>query len=58
MLTPNDFDDLAAVEERLLAFERHYEEIARPFEWKFTRADLDRLLMRLGEREPALRLAA
>ncbi len=58
VLTPNDFTDLAAVEERLLAFERHYEEIARPFEWKFTRADLDRLLKRLGEHESALRLAA
>jgi transposase len=58
VLTPNDFDDLAAVEERLLAFERHYEEIAQPFEWKFTRTDLDRLLERLDEREPALHLAA
>lgn len=58
VLTPNDFDDLAAVEERLLAFERHYEEIAQPFEWKFTRTDLDRLLQRLDEREPTLRLAA
>ena len=58
VLTPNDFDDLAAVEERLLAFQRHYEEIARPFEWTFTRRELDRLLERLEEREPALGLAA
>lgn len=58
VLTPNDFHDLAAVEERLLAFQRHYEGIAHPFEWKFTRADLDRLLTRLGEHEPALSLAA
>ena len=58
VLTPNDFDDLAAVEERLLAFQRHYEEIARPFEWTFTRRELDRLLERLDEREPALGLAA
>ena len=58
VLTPNDFDDLAAVEERLLAFQRHYEEVAQPFEWTFTRRDLDRLLERLGKREPALSLAA
>jgi hypothetical protein len=25
----------------LLAFERRYEEAAKPFEWKFTRADLE-----------------
>lgn len=58
VLTPNDFDDLAALEERLLAFQRHYEAIAHPFEWTFTRRDLDRLLARLGEHEPALRVAA
>lgn len=38
MLTPNDFTDLAEVEARLIAFERGYEQTARPFEWKFTRA--------------------
>ena len=58
VLTPNDFHDLAAVEEQLLAFQRHYQEVAQPFEWTFTRRDLDRLLERLREREPALSLAA
>lgn len=58
VLTPNDFDDLAAVEERLLAFQRHYEQEAQPFQWTFTRRDLDRLLERLGDRQPALSLAA
>ncbi len=33
--------------QRLLAFGRRYEQIASPFEWKFTRADLKRLLTRL-----------
>ncbi len=47
VLQPNDFDDLGVLEERLLAFGRHYERIAEPFEWKFTRNDLDRLLDRL-----------
>lgn len=32
--TPNDFFNLGEVERRLLAFERHYEQAAKPFEWK------------------------
>ena len=47
VLTPNDFASLAAVEERLLAFESRFGEVARPFEWKFTRADLATLLAKL-----------
>lgn len=43
VLTPNDFPDLDTLEQQLLAFGRRYEQIAAPFEWKFTRADLDRL---------------
>lgn len=43
-LTPNDFADLDALEAHLLAFGRRYEQIAAPFEWKFTRDDLHRLL--------------
>jgi len=47
VLTPNDFPDLNTLEQQLLAFGRRYEQIARPFEWTFTRADLDRLAQRL-----------
>jgi DDE superfamily endonuclease len=47
VLTPNDFADLDTLERELLAFGRRYEQIAEPFEWKFTRADLDRLAQRL-----------
>jgi hypothetical protein len=47
VITPNDFPDLATLEENLLAFGRRYEQIAAPFEWKFTRADLDRLAQKL-----------
>jgi hypothetical protein len=47
-LTPRDFADLAAAEERLLRFERYYEASATPFEWKFNRADLAALLRRLA----------
>jgi hypothetical protein len=48
-LQPNDFPDLAALEARLLAFGRRYEQIAKPFQWKFIRRDLDDLLDRLDD---------
>ncbi len=53
VLTPNDFTDLAELEQRLLGFQRRYEQTAIPFDWRYTKADLDRLLQRLAEREPA-----
>ena len=51
VVAPNDFTDLAEVEARLLAFQRRYEQTAAPFDWHFTRSDLDRLLRRLEEHE-------
>jgi hypothetical protein len=57
-LTPNDFADLDALNRRLLAFGAYYREIARPFEWTFTRHDLERVLAKIASREPDLRLAA
>jgi hypothetical protein len=56
VLTPNDFPDLDTLQHRLLAFGRRYEQIAAPFEWKFTRDDLNRLLARADN--PATALAA
>jgi hypothetical protein len=49
VLTPNDFADLTEVEARLLAFQDYYEQIASPFQWQFTRADLHQLLARTAE---------
>ena len=57
VLTPNDFTSLQEVRERLLAFQDRYEQAAKPFEWKFTRADLCELLNRLPA-TPPLALAA
>ena len=51
VLTPNDFLDLAEVERRLLAFQRRSQQTAMPFDWRYTRADLDRLLRRLDEHD-------
>jgi hypothetical protein len=52
VLTPNDFADLEVLVERLITFQKRYEQAAEPFAWKFTRHDLDRLLSRLAEHEP------
>ena len=57
-LTPNDFPTLQTLTDRLLAFAEHYRQIARPFEWTFTRQDLNKVLARIADREPHLRLAA
>jgi len=51
VVTPNDFLDLAEVAQRLLAFQHRYQEAAVPFDWRFTRSDLDRLLRRLEEHD-------
>jgi DDE superfamily endonuclease len=64
-LTPNDFHTTDELAKRLLAFAEHYRQIARPFQWTFTRQDLDALLARIDagqterQRDRAhLRLAA
>ena len=52
VLTPNDFSGLDQVAERLLAFQSFYEQIAKPFEWKFTRADLHELMQKISPPTP------
>lgn len=47
VVNPNDFTSLDQVEDRLIAFERRYNETARPFKWEFTPADLEDLLARI-----------
>jgi len=44
VLDPNDCASLAELEARLLAFGEHYSAVATPFEWRFTRLDLHRVL--------------
>ena len=48
VLSPNDFPNLDALAERLLDFQYYWESAARPFQWKFTRQDLAKLLTKLG----------
>lgn len=46
-LTPNDFPSREAAVGRILEFQAHYQRIAKPFHWTFTRRDLAALLERL-----------
>jgi hypothetical protein len=57
-LTPDDFDSRDAMEARILGFQNHYQRVATPFEWRFTRQDLGRLLQRCSEEVETLEVAA
>ena len=47
VVKPVDFADLDDLAARLTAFEPRYNAAAHPFDWRFTRADLDDLLKRI-----------
>jgi hypothetical protein len=53
VVLPNDFHTLDEVESRLLDFQQYYEQIATPFEWKFTKDDLNALLERIAAHQDA-----
>jgi hypothetical protein len=57
VVTPNDFADLATLERHLLAFGRRYEQIAAPFQWTFTRTDLNKLLAKADSQQPLTQAA-
>lgn len=50
-LTPADFSSHDEVAARVIGFQQHYQQIARPFQWKFTRRDLEELMTRWAEYE-------
>jgi len=54
VVTPNDFNDLDTLTQHLLAFGRRYEQIAAPFQWKFTREDLHKLLAKTDAQPTSL----
>jgi transposase len=58
VISPNDFASLDELARTLLAFVDRYNQTARPFNWKFTAADLARLLDRISAREHAARKPA
>lgn len=53
LLVPDDFADLGILARQILAFEGRYNAAATPFDWKFTRTDLNQLLNRLARHDPA-----
>ena len=48
LLTPDNAANLDDLAERLIAFEARYNAAAQPFDWRFNRDDLDRLLHRIA----------
>ena len=60
ILTPNDFASTAQLAAALLAFIGRYNQTARPFNWKFTAADLAGLLQKISAHQepPSLPEAA
>lgn len=53
VLTPNDFADLQALETTILSFQDAYNEIAKPFDWRYTKEDLKKTLSRIQARPPS-----
>jgi hypothetical protein len=53
VVNPNDFFDTAAIAERLAGFEDRYNAISDPFDWTFTREDLEDFLKRIAQHDPA-----
>jgi DDE superfamily endonuclease len=53
VVSPNDFYDLDQITHRLSAFQHRYNAVAEPFDWTFTRNDLDNLLERIATHDPA-----
>lgn len=51
VLTPNDFKSLTDLEQRLLRFQEHFRDVAKPFDWRFTRRDLEVVLAKLKDKE-------
>jgi transposase len=51
VISPNDFASTAKLAATLLAFIDRYNQTAQPFNWKFTAADLARLLERISARQ-------
>jgi len=57
VLTPNDFSGFGRSGQPPPGFPTYYEQIAKPFEWKYTRADLHELMQKIS-RQTTVALAA
>ena len=52
VIKPANLADLAGLEHRLLDFQNRYNATASPFNWRYTKADLNAYLRRLATHEP------
>lgn len=52
VIKPAHFADLDKLEQRLLAFQARYNATASPFDWRYTKHDLNAYLTRLAAHEP------
>ena len=51
VVSPNDFYDVDQIAARLAAFEQRYNNLAEPFDWTFTRDNLNDLLARIAQHD-------
>ena len=58
VLDPNDYENLGDLARTLNTFEQHWNQVAEPFDWRFTRNDLAALIERIAAHEHQLQLAA
>lgn len=59
ILTPNYFTSKEQLRKTIFDFQTYYQNIAKPFEWKFNKNDLAKLMRKLTEVEPvSLKLSA
>ncbi len=58
VLTPNHFESLADLEDRLMKFQDYYEKLAKPFKWKFTRQNLAKLMKKIDQHSTTQKIAA
>lgn len=49
VLSPNDFESLSDLQNRILSFQKIYETIAKPFVWEFTREDMKNVLAKCDD---------
>ena len=58
VISPNDFASTGQLAATLLAFTDRYNQAARPFNWKYTAADLARTLDRISARDQPAEIPA
>lgn len=58
VLTPNYYSSLDDLAKTIIEFQKRYEQAAKPFEWKFTKEDLSKIMKKLSLKLGILPFAA